>query len=202
MSKDQLDDFLQHHGVKGMKWGVIRNKVSSGVSSTKSGITKAVKSVKSDIKEVRDSKKRETSWVKELSKVDSMKTDDIRRLANRIQNENDFKRLSKNRQLSDAKDRKDYRTRGEMSDAQLQNKVNRLRAKDQLRRTISEASKEQREFGKKLVSIAVPLAFQVSDGKININHIQKNMQNPDPITKSIRDGYSKQLDKKYGKYGS
>lgn len=202
MSSEKLDEFLTHHGVKGMKWGVVRAKVSKGASSVKSETKKAVKNLKRDIKEVKASKKRETSWVKELDNINKMSTDDIRKLANRIQNENEFKRMSKNRSLSDRNDRREYRNRDKMTDSQLQNKVNNLRAKDQLRRNISQASKEQRDFGKKLVAIAVPLAFQVADGKINAKHIVDNMKNPDPITKSIRDKYSKKLDKKYGQYGN
>ena len=41
----ELEDILKHHGVKGMKWGVIRSKASKAGSSIKSGTKKTLKKV-------------------------------------------------------------------------------------------------------------------------------------------------------------
>lgn len=54
---DEIDDFLAHYGVKGMKWGV--NKAASGISAVGSSINAGVKDAVQRSKEKRDVKKAE-----------------------------------------------------------------------------------------------------------------------------------------------
>jgi len=153
-----VEEILQHYGVKGMKWGVSKAR-------------KAGSAVKTRVKEELTSRKRERGWAKTISKMDSMDTKEINRTFQRILMENDMKRISKK---MNSQDRKDYRNRGKLSDNELQEKVNRLRAKDNLRRQISEATSSHRSVGKKLVSTVAGLSSKTAPyanvGKQIIDH--------------------------------
>lgn len=142
-------DILQHAGVKGMRWGV--RKTGKQVAER----------VKSEVK----SRKRELQWVNTARKADKMSTKDLMKVANRIQTENEFKRLTKtkfskeimtrkllgDKTLANKTDKQNYRNRGDFSDAELKRKVNRLRAKDQFGKAMMSASKEQVDLGKSIV---------------------------------------------------
>jgi hypothetical protein len=132
--KPELQDILQHHGVKGMHWGKVKAHV--------------------------DSVKREHTLKKTAKNADSMSTKDIQKVASRAQLENDMKRLSKERHVGSKKDKQDYIKRAEMSDQELSRKVQRLRAKSNLKRVASDATKSQRDIGKKVIHFAGPLALQ------------------------------------------
>ena len=54
---DELDDFLEHYGVKGMKWGV--RKAASGISAAKSSVSAGVKDAVQRSKEKREATKAE-----------------------------------------------------------------------------------------------------------------------------------------------
>lgn len=188
-----IDELLKHHGVKGMRWGVRKKQVVTAVKSK-------IASVKKEAKERKDSREREAGWSKQLSKIDKMDKNQMRTISNRIRNENEFKRLSNDRRVSNSNDRKEYRTRAKLSDKDLQSKVETLRVKEQLKRNISDATSEQRARGKKMVAIAVPLIMQMADGKVNPDNLRKNVNNPDPLTKAIREQFEKNIDRKYGKF--
>lgn len=155
---NDLDDILQHYGVKGMKWGVIRSKASSVGKSVKSATKSTAKAVKTRMEEEAKSSKRETSWKKKLSTIHDMDNKELQSTLNRVRLENDFKRLAKDQKTRNSADRKNrrddlktYRNREKLSDSQLASTVEKLRLKDGLRRQISNATKEHRESGKKLV---------------------------------------------------
>lgn len=145
------DEVLKHVGVKGMRWGVRRDRNRPGGADGKEESTK-VQDKRSKVKKKLDSMKRERDWKHVLREVDKLNTKDIQKVSKRIDLENDLKRLSKSK-IAKYKDREDYLRREHMSDAELVRKVNRLRAKDKLQKSVSEASKEQREFGEKVVNI-------------------------------------------------
>lgn len=152
-----MDEFLQHHGVKGMKWGVIKSKLSKGQNGNKAPKKPG------RIKEELSSLKRERSWKKIAKNMDSLSTKDINALSRRAQMENDLKRLSKS-SVGSSKDKTNYRRRDKMSDQELSRKITRLRAKDQLSRQAKEASKEQLAFGKKVVEVVGPYAVSYMTG--------------------------------------
>jgi hypothetical protein len=161
-----LDDFLQHHGIKGQKWGVIRNKVSSGVSKVTEKPRQHVGSIK-----------RENSWAKK--DTSKMTTKEIQGHANRAQLENDFKRLSSKKNIGSKKDKSDYLTRGKMSDADLRARVEHLRAKDNLSRNAAQATKKQRDLMKKVTDRAAPIALNYYiKGKIETSDILNAVQDP------------------------
>lgn len=154
----ELDKVLQHHGVKGMKWGVMRNRNRPGGADGKEESTKVVDK-RGKLKMQLDSLKRERQWVKIAREMDKLSTKDINTINTRIGLENDLKKLSRSK-VGQAKDKQDYLKREHMSDAELKRKVVRLRAKEKLSNTISDASKEQREFGKKVVDVGKTVAIR------------------------------------------
>lgn len=152
-----LEEILQHAGVKGMKWGVRK-----AASNIKGAPKRAAERIKSSTK----SRAREIHWMKEARKLDKMSTKEIVNMASRIQMENDMKRLTRrgfsreklvrrvmgDKSLANKKDRENYRNRGDMSNAELKRKLSRLRAKDQMGKAMMSASKEQVETGKAIYS--------------------------------------------------
>lgn len=153
-SKD--NETLQHHGIKGMKWGVRRSDAQLSKARGK-----GQNAVKKRIGEQLSSMSRERSWGKKLKDMENMSNDDLNKMARRIQLENDLKRLSKSSSgVSTKNDREDYRKRESLSDQDLNMKVNRLRAKANFARTVSDASKEQRDFGRKVVNTAAGVGLR------------------------------------------
>lgn len=161
------EDILQHVGIKGMKWGVKRNRNRPGGADGKEESTK-IKDTRSKLNVKISSMQRERQWKKVLKDVDKLDTKDITKVAKRITMENDMKRLSKS-SVGKTKDKDDYLRRDKMSDAELTRKITRLRAKESLKKSVTEASREQREFGEKIVqigsSIGVKYALKKTVGK-------------------------------------
>lgn len=138
--KPELQDILQHHGVKGMKWGKVKAHV--------------------------DSIKREHSLAKTARNADNMSTKDIQKIGARAQLENDMKRLSK--KVGNQKEKADYLKRGDMADHEILRKVQRLRAKDNLNRVASDATKTQREVAKKVMQVAGTIGLHYAlTGKVD-----------------------------------
>lgn len=140
---------LKHYGVKGMRWGV--HKASKRVNETLK------------------SRKREHSWKKELKNINYMTTEQMNAKARQISLENEFKRLSYSRQgvrrIGNKEDRKNYRRRGDMTHEELTQVVNRLRAKHNLHRAISEATRAEKELGKRVAALAGTLGIKYATGQ-------------------------------------
>lgn len=188
----ELDKVLQHHGVKGMKWGVMRNRNRPGGADGKEESTKVVDK-RGKLKMQLDSLKRERQWGKVVREMDKLSTKDINAVSNRIGLENDLKRLSRSK-VGNAKDKRDYLKRADMSDAELKRKVVRLRAKDKLRSTVSDASKEQREFGEKVVNVGKTVAIRYALTK-NAKAIPKDLLTAVQKPKESADSAQKDLQK-------
>lgn len=155
---------LQHSGVKGMRWGVRRRTDRPGGADGKpdAGDVKRGK-----IGRHLDSMKRERQWKSVLKELDKMTTKDINTIHKRISQENRLKDLSKSK-VATKKDKEDYLRRHKMSDQELKRKVDRLQAKDTLHKAINNASKEQREFGEKVVQIASSVGVKYAFNRGNI----------------------------------
>jgi len=151
----ELDDLLQHHGIKGMKWG--RRKSGGSGQSNK---PKEPGLVKQHL----NSMKRERQWKKVANNAHNMSTHDINRVANRIQMENTLKRLSKSN-VGSKKDKQDYLRRDKMSNEELARKVTRLKARDNLNRVVNEASRSQRELGIKVATTVSHIALKRALGQ-------------------------------------
>ncbi len=168
-NQSKSDEDLTHYGIKGMRWGVRKDQVT--------------------IRERVDSLKRERQWKKVLNEADNMSTDQINAVVKRIRLENDFKKLIKESKVSKKSDKRDYIQRGQMSDDDLSDKVSRLKAKDSLSKSVSEATKEQREFGERVVNTGSTLALSYATNKtISGRDIYDAITNPQKDSKTkIRD---------------
>lgn len=154
----ELEEVLKHHGVKGMKWGVIRSKVSKAGGAVKKTAGKAAGKVKERVKEEYKSTSREIGWRKELKNIHELSNKQLQKKVDRVRMENEFKSLANNQKtrnvgdkLNKSKDRKEYRNREKMTDKELRNKVEQLRLKDNLRKQISQATNAHRESANRLV---------------------------------------------------
>lgn len=152
------DDVLKHVGVKGMRWGVRRDRNRAGGADGKEESVK-VKDRRSGLKKKIDSLSRERQWNKVVKNMDKLNTVDISTATKRIKMENSLKSLSKSK-VGSKRDVSDYLRRASMSDAELSRKVVRLRAKEGLHKAVKDASKEQRDFGEKVVKVGGSLAVQ------------------------------------------
>lgn len=138
---------LKHHGVKGMKWGVVKNKTSNAKSAVKTRVKEEIKSAK-----------RELGWKKQLKNIDDMDLKTVRETAQRVQNENKMKNLINDRKASNIKDhkkkselKKQYRNREKLSDKDLQDVVQKMEWQQMLMRESRNASKIYRDKGKEMV---------------------------------------------------
>lgn len=161
-----MDENLQHHGVKGMRWGVRRyqpypkgsdsrgkfvgKKTNRQGGSKKEGFVKGL--TKSSSRELKALNK---SRLKNLNK---MNTREIQKHTNRLRLENDLKELSMDKSIGSLKDVKEYHRRGDMSDSELRRKVNRLRAKEHFKKQANRANEHNVELAKSIVKVVAPMA--------------------------------------------
>lgn len=172
------DEVLKHAGIRGMKWGVRRDRNKPGGADGKEESVK-VKDNRGKLSKTLDSMKRERQWKSVLKDIDKLSTKDITSVDKRVKLENSLKSLSKSK-IAKGKDKEDYLRREHMSDAELSRKVTRLRAKDGLHKSISEASREQREFGQKVVQVASSLGikYAITRTRITPKDIFDAVSNP------------------------
>ena len=175
------DDVLKHAGIKGMRWGVKRDRNRVGGADGKEESEK-IKDTRGKVKKNLDSMKRERQWKSVLKDVDKLNTKDITAVTKRVTLENNLKKLSKSG-IAKPKDRDDYLRRANMADDELSRKVVRLRAKDSLYKSVNEASKEQREFGQKIVQIASSVGVKYA--------LNKNPTTAKSIFKDVLDASKK-----------
>lgn len=193
---NELEDILKHYGVKGMKWGIRRyqpypkgqgrkgkflgkknRKTTSRQNGNKTSSRTNRTGIRQRVREELQSRQRERDWKKVVNNMRKMNTKDISAKARRLQMENDLKRLSKS--VGNKKDKADYRRRANMSDQELSRKVTRLRAMENMTRNYNEATKEQRDIGKKVVNVAGSLAVTyVANKKLTVGDVVKSITNP------------------------
>lgn len=177
-----MSEELKHHGVKGMKWGVRRFQNSDGTlkkagktrarqNDNKTNIQKATDRVKSTAKSVA----REHQAGKVLLKAESMSTKELKAAASRAQKELQYKQLTKPTNLGVAtkEDRAQYRRRGEMSTRELNRKVERLQAKQNLKNSYTKATKTQVENGERVVAAAANTYLKAAAGTVGAAALAK-----------------------------
>lgn len=144
----ELNAILQHHGVKGMKWGVHRS-----ASALRKAAAGRRKKITGKIREHVESSKRERSWAS--MDVKGMPANDIQKLAQRVQLENDLKKYSKSKSQ-----KAQYRNRASMADSDIREVVNQHRAEAFFERTALQANKSQRDMAANAVKTAAPIAMK------------------------------------------
>lgn len=86
-------DSLQHHGVKGQKWG-IRRKSPSGSSEGKPKKLSKKERKKAALKMVEESDKRAKSWRKDYTKRSELSNTELKSKIDRLRLENEFNKLA------------------------------------------------------------------------------------------------------------
>lgn len=171
-------DTIKHYGVKGMKWGIRRYQpYPKGKKGTFIG------SKGRELKSLVDSRTRS---------LNKKSTSDIRKNANRLRMENEYKRLSRIRSKTGTiKDWKQYRRRSEMSDSELKRKVNRLKAIEEYKIEAQKANRGTIDKGKKILSdygkVLVPLATGYVAGKVSSETIKELLKNVNLSDREIND---------------
>lgn len=189
----KLNEMLKHSGIKGMRWGIRRNRNRPGGADGKEESGK-VSDNRTVLKKKLDSMKRERQWKQILKEFDKLNTKDVRTVTKRIQDENSLKKLSK--EVGNKKDKADYLRREHMSDAELKRKVTRLQAKDSLHKAVREASKEQREFGEKVYNISKAVSLKFAMKKVTGKPIEaQDLYDIVKKPKEKADGAQKDLQK-------
>jgi hypothetical protein len=168
---------IQHSGVKGMRWGVRRDYNRPGGADGKKDAKD--KPIRTSLGKKWNSLKRERQWSSILKEMDNLSTKDITEVARRVSLENSLKTLSRSK-FATKKDKEDYLRREHMDNQELSRKVTRLRAKESLHNAVRSASKEQREFGQKVVNIGSSLGirYALNKGNLGLDDVIGAVSNP------------------------
>lgn len=191
-NKVSAEEFLKHHGVLGMKWGVRRfQPYPKGSKNKGKFLNKTKKAVRNSRvgQEVR-SRAREAKALIGKNNIDNMSTKDLQQRTRRLQQENDMKRLTSTTfkpsftaqgRKQQRKEREDYRNRGDMSDQELNRKVDRLRAKDLYNQNANKAGKEIIDSGKRVAKSAAALgaAYKTKNGAVDAKDVYDAIMTPD-----------------------
>lgn len=173
---NELNDIIQQSGVKGMKWGVRRDYARRGGADGK--LDARDKPISTALGRKLNSLKRERQWKSVLREMDKLSTKDITEVAKRVTLENSLKTLSRSK-IGTKKDREDYLRRERMDNQELTRKVTRLKAKQSLHIAVHSASKEQREFGQKVVQVGSSLGIKYALTKsITPKDVFETVKNP------------------------
>ena len=147
--EELLDTQLQHVGVKGMKWGVRKSRKSKDRAS------ETTPKPKSTLRKYIDSNKREIGMLNMVKDLDGLSDNEIRNRLNRVRNENDMKAILNNADRALPKRRKnlreEYYNRANLTDTQLQERVNRLKLEENLRKEVVRATRSQREAANEVI---------------------------------------------------
>ena len=139
--------YLEHAGVKGMKWGVRKSDSSSRVKKTKKpGV----------IRESVSSLKRESDWAKKSKNARSLSDAELKRSVERLKNENSIKRNTHNRfatmnDSANSSNRKQYRQRAKYSDAEIKKIATRVNLEAEFRKQASVAAPWKRKLAKEAI---------------------------------------------------
>ena len=192
MLDDDVEEAIEHHGVKGMKWGVRRyqpypkGQRNAGKfidASKNTGGSSQNGSKASGVKGALRSKGRELSMVAAQREIKNLTTKDAQTVLSRAQLENRFKRLSSTPNVGTAKSKEEYLNRENMSNEELKRKVDRLQLSDNMRVESRKANQGAIDLGKKIAAIAAPIAVQIAvDGAVNKKWLDKKI-NPEVVLK-------------------
>ena len=190
MLDDDVEEAIEQHGVKGMKWGVRRyqpypkGQRNAGKfidASKNTGGSSQNGNKVSGVKGALRSKGREISMIAAQREIKNLTSKDAQTVLSRAQLENRFKRLSSTANVGTAKSKEEYLNRENMSNQELKRKVDRLQLADNMRVESRKANQGAIDMGKKIAAIAAPIAVQIAvDGAVNKKWLDKKI-NPEVV---------------------
>ena len=166
VQSDAADDFLEHFGIKGQKWGIRRTDAELQKARGVRPWEKAVKSVKRSVKERKEVRDHEKRLNKPVSKLSAR---EIRLETKRAERENELKRArSGSTQQNQLSSNLSNKRPSQMSTDELQQMVNRLRLEQQYAElTSQQRQKKQNAALKLLADIARPTAVNLGKKYLN-----------------------------------
>lgn len=166
VQSDTADDFLEHFGIKGQKWGIRRSEKELQKARGVRPWEKAVKKVKRSIKERKEVRDHEKRLSKPVSKLSAR---EIRLETKRAERENELKRARSGSTQQDQSSGKISNKRpSQMSTDELQQMVNRLRLEQQYAELTSAQRKTHQNAALKLLAdIARPTAVDLGKKYLN-----------------------------------
>lgn len=159
VQSDAADDFLEHFGIKGQKWGIRR-------SERELQKARGVKNVKRSIKERNEVRAHEKRLNKPVSKLSAR---EIRLETKRAEQENELKRVrSGGTQQNQSSGKVPNKRPSQMTTDELQQMVNRLRLEQQYAELTSQQRQKKQNAALKLLGdIARPTAVDLGKKYLN-----------------------------------
>ena len=166
VQSDAADDFLEHFGIKGQKWGIRRSERELQKARGVKPWEKAVKNVKRSVKERKEVRAHEKRLSKPVSKLSAR---EIRLETKRAEQENELKRVrSGGTQQNQSSGKVPNKRPSQMTTDELQQMVNRLRLEQQYAElTAQQRQKKQNAALKLLADIARPTAVDLGKKYLN-----------------------------------
>lgn len=166
VQSDTADDFLEHFGIKGQKWGIRRSERELQKARGVKPWEKAVKNVKRSVKERKEVRAHEKRLNKPVSKLSAR---EIRLETKRAEQENELKRArSGSNQPNQSSGKVSNKRPSQMSTDELQQMVNRLRLEQQYAELTSQQRQKKQNAALKLLGdIARPTAVDLGKKYLN-----------------------------------
>lgn len=166
VQSDAADDFLEHFGIKGQKWGIRRSERELQKARGVKPWEKAVKNVKRSIKERKEVRDHEKRLNKPVSKLSAR---EIRLETKRAERENELKRArSGSTQQNQSSGKVSNKRPSQMSTDELQQMVNRLRLEQQYAELTSQQRQKKQSAALKLLGdIVRPTAVDLGKKYLN-----------------------------------
>lgn len=163
----KIDEDLQHYGIKGMKWGVRRAIGSDGL------IRRTAKNAKKiDAAPKSEDSKAVAGLIKKANKpknIKSMSDEEIRLTTDRVNLENNMKRLSKT-----TDNKKIYKLKDRLSNEEIRAVNQRMQLEANLKESIRSANADTIKIGNSLANIAAKTTVSVVKTKSSDNDLDVN----------------------------
>lgn len=161
-----INSELQHYGIKGMKWGVRRPIGPDGLIQRTAKNARKIDTPKSgDSKAVAGLRKKATK----TKNIKSMSDEEIRRTTDRVNLENNMKRLAKT-----TDNKKIYKLKDRLSNEEIRAVNQRMQLEANLKESIRNANADTIRIGNSLANIAAKTTVSVVKTKASDNDLDVN----------------------------